>query len=168
MNSELGSGGSTKESGVAMQRAERVAVERRDVETVELRDEQPADEDLGKTRGLLREQPAAQLLDEREPHRERRDRSLDDVAARIFACSHRLGEKLLKVEHFDASVAKDVGEVVVLALGPLDPYDVVKEVLRAVLGSQPLERLAWTVDQHRLEPTHLRMYAESRHAHSPS
>ena len=122
-----------------------------EVETVELGDEQPADEDLGEALGHLREQPAAQLVDQRQPDRERRDRALDDVPARVFARGERLGEQLLEVEHLDAAVAQDVGEVVVLALRALDPDDVVEEVLGAVLRRQPLERSTGTVDQHRLQ-----------------
>ena len=140
MNTLLGSGGSTKESGSASTAPSEWRLSDVEIEPVELRDEQPADEHVGKTRRSRgRTASRCSSFTSERPDGVGRDRAVDDVMARVVGDVERLGEQVLQVEDLDAAVAQHVGERVVLAAGAVDPHHVVEEEVVPVGGGETLE-----------------------------
>src|SRR5574338_644357 len=89
-------------------------------------DGQAADEELGEVLRGQRLEERARAVDEAEADLVGVDLPVEQPVAR-GGYGHRLGEEVVKLDDLDALVAEQLDEVGVVALGLLDPHDVVEE-----------------------------------------
>jgi hypothetical protein len=95
-----------------------------------------ADEALGELGRRHLIQPGAHLVQAEECHRVGVDLAVEHPGAGLRVLQRRRQE-VVHLQHFDAPLAHQLAEVVVLGLGFVDPQNVVEEQVVAIIGREP-------------------------------
>ena len=106
-----------------------------------------ADQVLGQLRGRHLVEPGADVGGEAETDQVTGDLAVEQPGAR-FRDPHDVGDAVLELQHLDTALLELGDEVEVVALGLLDPDDVVEEQPVGGAGREPLVGQARRRDQH--------------------
>ena len=102
---------------------------------------------------------APHLVDQTEAHLVGHDLVVEDPLLG-FGYGDRLGQQVVHLDHVDAAVAHLLHEVEVVALGVVDPHDVVEQQVVAVGRREPLMRPARRADHDLAQLAHFGVDAE--------
>ena len=106
-----------------------------------------ANQCLGEVAGLEPFKIAPHFVDEPEPDLVRGHLVVQDPLL-PFRDRNRLGQQVVHLDHLDAAVSHLGDEIEVIALGVLDPKNVVEQQVVAVARREPLVRAARRADHH--------------------
>ena len=108
---------------------------------------QAADQRFGELTVREAVEVALDLVDQTEAHLIRHHLIVEDPLLR-FGDRHRLGEQVVHLDDIDAAVAHLLNEVEVIALGIVDPQNVVEQQRVAIGGREALVRPSRRADHH--------------------
>ncbi len=124
---------------------------------------QPADQVPGQSRRFEVQQEAAHFVHQRPADGVLGGDLFDDHLASFGTGLQGLGQQVLHVEDFGATLAHDPGELVVLPLGALHPQHVVEEQFVVVGRGETLQAQLGAMDDHFAQFADFRIHAEGVH-----